>query len=246
MPAETLEALAIQFTPVHGDVPANLQHIDRIISAIDPAEAHHRLIVLPEMCSTGYIFSSQEAIKPLTENRDGPTFHFFSGLARKQNAWLVYGFAEQHEGLLYNTQNIIDPQGSLKATYRKVHLFDADLPWATPGSAFMNIETPFGRIGPGICMDLNFDDFIDYHIDAGTDIICFSANWLDEGHDIGPYWKMRIYPFPGLFIAADRSGKESGTEFIGSSMLLLNGEILSRCGKELTAVQRCILSITRR
>lgn len=240
----TLEAISLQYSPTHGDVPANLQHIAGILSELAPAASDHRLIVLPEMCTTGYIFSSPDAIRPLAEERDGATFQLFSGLAQKLNTWMVYGFAEEHEGMLYNSQNIIDTQGVLKATYRKVHLFDADLPWATPGDTYMTVKTPFGRIGTGICMDLNFDDFIDYHLEAGTDIICFSANWLDEGHDIEPYWKMRIYPFPGLVIAADRSGEEHGTAFIGSSMLLLNGETLTRCGKEHNALLRYRLRIS--
>ena len=69
-------------------------------------------------------------IAALTSSRlqpaTGPSFLVASALAREMKLAVVYGFGEQAEGMVYNSVNLIRPDGSLGLTYRKAHLWGAD------------------------------------------------------------------------------------------------------------------------
>ena len=218
-------AAAIQFTPEKGQVVLNRERISELCDLLFAKKEDVRLIVLPEMCATGYIFTDSKDVFPLCEEAEGETFKFFSGICAKHKCFMAYGFPEKSGENLYNSQNLISPEGSLLATYRKVNLYEADTFWAKEGDSYLHVDTEIGRLGMGICMDLNFDGFTQYHISNGTDIILFSTNWLFEGVLIHPYWQMRLKGFSRRLIAANRCGGEDGVEFCGWSAVIENGEI---------------------
>lgn len=69
------------------------------------------------------------------------------------------------DGKVYNTCVAYGPDGSLLARHRKMHLFDIDIPGRitfkesdtlTGGSDLATFDTPYGRVGLGICYDVRF------------------------------------------------------------------------------------------
>ena len=222
----TFRSATVQFKPEWGNPAANRKQIAEIVAQC--ASQNVQLVVLPEMCVSGYVFSGRDEILPYCEENEGESFVFFSNLAKQMEMFLVYGFAERDGEALYNSQNLIAPTGERLATYRKTHLYKADETWATPGdTGFLAVDTGLGRLGLGICMDLNFDDFVRFHKRQKTDIICFSACWLDEGLEIRHYWLYRLYGYENGILIANSYGEEHGTHFRGESCIINRGEVIA-------------------
>lgn len=219
---------AIQYRPPINDKDRAVKELSQLIDAAE----HSDIIVLPEMATTGYVWPSRDKISLLAEVSSGSTFEFLSRKAVQTKSWIVYGYAEKHGQSLYNSAVILTPDGKLCANYRKVHLFDTDIIWATPGNSRITIDSAFGNISPGICMDLNDDGFLEYINHSNTAVIPFPTGWLDEGLDVHWYWQNRLCDFSGLFIAANRWGCEHGIPFYGRSAIIHNGTVVAEAPHE--------------
>jgi len=214
-----LRVAAIQFRPPKGDVPAAraalLAHID------EAAAAGARLIVCPELATTGYVWRSATHILPHTERAHGATFAALAAAAARHRAWVVCGFAERgDDGGLYNAAMVVGPDGALVATYRKVLLFELDETWATPGTARVSVDVDDRRMAPAICMDLNDDRFVDFVQTHGHQVIPFCTNWLEQGFDVVPYWRFRLRYLSVALIAANSWGDDEEVTFCGRSAIL--------------------------
>jgi len=212
-----MKCAIIQFKPEKGLGNVNYNRIIQICEAAISEGA--QLLHLPEMCLVGYIWPNRAALEDHLEPKEGKTFQLFAKFCKSHQVYLAYGFAEiDEQGRAYNSQNLIGPEGNLLAHYRKRHLFNADLAWASPGNLpFQTVETPLGRIGLGICMDLNFDDFVQHHFDQGTEILLLAVNWLDEGGIVQNYWTYRLHPYRGHCLIANSYGSDGSFVFCGRS-----------------------------
>lgn len=117
-----------------------------------------QLIVFPELAVTGY--QCGENFKDLAETAtiDSTSLKKMSALAKEFHVHIVYGMAEKEEDILYNSQFFLDDTGVLLGTYRKVHLFDFEKNYFTPGDQFKVFDTKIGRIGLFICYDAFFPE----------------------------------------------------------------------------------------
>jgi omega-amidase len=89
--------------------------------------------------------------------------------ARECSIYLVGGSIPERgaDGKVYNTCVVVNPDGEIVARHRKMHLFDIDVPGRitfkesdtlTAGDSFTTFDTPYGRVGVGICYDLRFPE----------------------------------------------------------------------------------------
>jgi predicted amidohydrolase len=215
-----MEFAAVQFKAVKGDWTASAEKLTSLIAEQATGAA---LIVCPEMALTGYVFADKESARAVAElSTEGPTFDLASEIARKQMAYVVLGYPEATpDGRLYNSAMILGPSGDLVFNYRKRLLYDADRTWALPGDTpYPLIDTPFGRMTCGICMDLNDGRFVDFLFDSGAELIAFPTNWLDQGFDVLEYWRWRLAGHPSWLIAGNTYGVEDGIAFRGRSAIL--------------------------
>jgi predicted amidohydrolase len=207
------------------------------------------LVVFPEMATSGYVWSNAAEVLPHAELRRGPTFRALSERARHHGAWVVCGLPERFHppGMrepsgrpavrLYNSALVLSPDGALATCYRKVLLFEADETWAEPGWRRAVCPTPFGRLAPGICMDLNDPRFIRHLFQGRADVLAFCTNWVDEGVDVHPYWAGRLAGWPGWTVAANTYGVDRGVRFSGRSAILApGGRVVATTGAEGDAV----------
>ena len=92
-------------------------------TALVRAQAGADLVVLPELwVQGGFAFRTfAETAEPL----DGPLVSTLGAAARDLGAWLHGGSIVERadDGRLFNTSLLFRPDGSLAATYRKLHLF---------------------------------------------------------------------------------------------------------------------------
>lgn len=178
----------IQFSPdmafSAGDVRKNMSRSKALIE--DAIDLGSEFIVLPELCFTGYTFLSQVEAALVSEPTDGPTYEFISSFAVKGKCYISYGFVESDEkGVLYNSVNLVSPDGIIVSTFRKVNLWGNDFLWAKPGEESSSVvETPMGKTAVIICRDLrdkspSYSDVKDV-VDE-VDFVMASVNWGKGG-----------------------------------------------------------------
>lgn len=110
----------LQMRPRFGDVEHNLRSIERRLARLREAT-----VVLPELCTTGYLFESKGEALSLAEPADGASVQRLKRLARGQRLTLCFGFAERDGRRVYNSAATISPSGRTHV-YRKAHLFDRE------------------------------------------------------------------------------------------------------------------------
>ncbi|GII59364.1 hypothetical protein Pth03_77530 [Planotetraspora thailandica] len=136
-----------------------------------------RLVVLPELVNSGYVFAGAAEARTLAEPADGPTVSEWVRLARAHDLIIVGGFCELLDGRLHNSQAMVDA-GGLRAVYRKAHLWDAEQDVFVPGDGPAPVvDTDFGRIAMMVCYDLEFPEWVRSVGLAGADLLAVSTNW---------------------------------------------------------------------
>lgn len=216
----------IQMEPVVGDKDRNLA---RSLEMIDEAAGQGaRLIVLPELANSGYVFTSRdEAIALAEEIPSGPTTTAWAAAAARHGAWIVAGIAEKAGDRLYNSSVLIGPEGVI-GTFRKVHLWNEENLFFEPGDlGFPVFHTPIGRLGMLICYDSWFPEAYRLCALQGADIVCVPTNWVPiPGQDpdreaMANILCMGSAHSNSVFVAAaNRVGTERGQPFIGQSLIV--------------------------
>ncbi|MEU6648639.1 nitrilase-related carbon-nitrogen hydrolase [Streptomyces sp. NPDC046900] len=142
------------------------------------AEAGAKVVVLPELSNSGYVFRDAAEASSLAEPLDGPTVTGWIALARRHRLIVVGGLCERDEdGLIRNSAVLVDPQG-LRAVYRKAHLFGDEHQFFVPGAELPPvIDTSVGRIGLLVCYDQEFPEWVRTLALGGADLLCVPVNW---------------------------------------------------------------------
>ncbi|MEC7984730.1 MAG: carbon-nitrogen hydrolase family protein, partial [Myxococcota bacterium] len=102
---------AIQYKPPKGQPQIAIVELSTLIK--EACEAGAKIIVCPEMATTGYIWDSPEQILPHAETADGPLFQCLSSLSNQYGVWIVCGYAEREGQELYNSALVLRPDGTL-------------------------------------------------------------------------------------------------------------------------------------
>lgn len=166
-----------QFRPLFGKVSRNLL---KVTNALRGAEAD--LIVLPELPFTGYLFRDRAEMAALAEDvSDSPTVAALTALCRERRFHIVTGFTEKNRGRYYNSALLIGRDGVI-ATYRKLHLFNEEKQWFSPGDLPLRTYTVQGaRIGMMVCFDWAFPEVCRALAVQGAEVVCHPSN-LVLGH----------------------------------------------------------------
>lgn len=210
---------AIQFDPVLGEKDNN---ISRLLHLTKEAAQHGaRLIVHPELATTGYCWLSREEVAPYVEPVPGPTTDRFAQLAAQYDCYIATSLPEVDPAtnVYYNCMALIGPAG-LIGVYRKIHSYISEPRWARDGDlGFPVWDTPLGRLAGIICMDADFFEAARIPALHGADVLLFPTNWLEEKCP-GKSWMARAFENGVYFIAANRCGLERTVQFSGGSCVL--------------------------
>lgn len=126
------------------------------------------MLCFPE--SFSFIGANDGDSVKIAEPLDGPIMQQYQSLARESKIWLsLGGFQEKgsEEAHICNTHVVIDEAGNIRSTYRKIHLFDVDVPggrsykessFTEPGKEIVALDSPVGRLGLTVCYDLRFPE----------------------------------------------------------------------------------------
>ena len=131
--------------------------IDRIRQA---AEKGAQIVCLQELFRSQYFCQRQDpSLFDLAEPIPGPTTERLARVARDTGTVIVASMFERRAaGVYHNTAAVLDADGTLLGTYRKMHIPDDPLYYEkyyfTPGDlGFRAFDTKFGRIGVLVCWD---------------------------------------------------------------------------------------------
>lgn len=210
---------AIQYEPTLGEKEKNITDLLQFVE--EAAQRNARLIVLPEMATTGYCWESRSEIAPYVEPIPGPTTDRFQQLAAQYDCYITVSLAEVDPttDVYYNSLALIGPH-NLIGTYRKIHSYISEPRWARDGDLDMPVwETPLGRLSGLICQDASFFEAARIPALRKADVLLFPTNWLEEKCP-SSWWMARAFENGVYFIVADRYGIERGVQFSGGSCVI--------------------------
>lgn len=212
------------------DSKANLAAAEALLERAAAGGAD--LAVLPEYVD----YLGPAAGLPEPEPVDGEVGSFFAGVARRLGIWLVAG--SFHEAgpdpeHTWNTSLVFDRSGSLAASYRKIHLYDVEIPGrvsyresasVAPGVQPVVVDVEGLRVGLSICYDLRFPEL--YRLlatDGGAQLLVVPAAFMmHTGRD---HWEVllraRAIENQCFVAAAGQTGDhEPGRTCFGRSMVV--------------------------
>lgn len=229
----------------------------RVRAALGAAvDAGARIVVLPELANSGYVFRSLAEARDAATPADGALLRGWAQEAARGDAVVVGGFCELGEdGRLFNSAAVVDRDGVL-AVYRKLHLWNDEASWFTPGSEPAPVvATRHGRIGVGVCYDIEFPELTRGLALAGAELIALPTNWPRQADPVGEAPMLHLLAratayLSRVFVAVcDRGGEERGLGFQGGSVIAAaDGAVLAATTPRATAqtlLAECDLNTAR-
>jgi deaminated glutathione amidase len=197
MTEQRVMAAVVQMTST-ADVERNLASAEILVRRA--ASLGARFVSLPE----NFVFLRSEG-EPIVEAQalDGTWVRRMSGLARELGITLLLGslpekIANDHQRV-HNTSVLLGPDGATIAVYRKIHLFDIDLPGmehlkesraVRAGEDPVVAQAPFGPVGLTICYDLRFPELYRALVRAGARILAVPSAFTERtGKD---HWEVLL------------------------------------------------------
>lgn len=200
------------------DPAASVRRARDVIAAAARLKA--RLVILPEMCTTGFTMEGDRWAEVL--GATGSANEAVAAAAREHHVWVLSGLAlrETSPSRLVNAAVLFDPTGSIAAVYRKQRLFaysgEHEVYAAGDASVVVTIEGT--RVGLFVCFDLRFPELfraVAPEIDAAIVI----ANWPERRR---PHWdvltRARAIENQCYVVAVNRTGIGDGVEYDGGSV----------------------------
>lgn len=214
---------------MHPEVGQNAKNLQRSLELCkEAADEGANLLVLPELCNSGYVFETrQEAREAAEDIPTGPSATAWTTFCRDQGTYLVAGVCERAGERLFNSSIVIGPEGYI-GTFRKVHLWNRENLFFEPGDlGFPVFDTAIGRLATFICYDGWFPESYRACALQGADIICIPTNWVPiPGQAQGApamatvLAQANAHSNSVYIAAADRVGTEREQPFNGQSVIV--------------------------
>jgi predicted amidohydrolase len=205
----------VQFAPTLGDVGNTIRTLEKLLAGVGPVE----LLVLPELCNSGYNFESLEQARATAEPvGEGLFVRFLEALCAARGCYVVSGLNERDGDRLYNSAVLVGPEGYV-GRYRKLHLFLHEKDFFEPGDAGLPVfDVGACRLGMLVCFDWIFPEAWRALALQGADIICHPSNLVLPG------LAQRAVPIHALtnrvyVVTANRIGTERDLTFTGLSTI---------------------------
>ncbi|MGB8516604.1 MAG: carbon-nitrogen hydrolase family protein [Gallionella sp.] len=211
------------------NVTGNLGEARRLIAKA--VEQGARLVVLPEFFAIMGL-NEMDKVKVREQPGQGQIQDFLSETARHFKIWLVGGsipLAASTPDKVLNSCLVFDEHGKQVARYDKIHLFNLELcnenyheaKTIEPGDKVVVVDSPFGRIGLGICYDLRFPEL--FRAMKNVDIIVLPSAFTETTGKM--HWEVlvraRAVENLAYVIASAQGGYHvNGRETHGNSMVV--------------------------
>ncbi|XP_055632559.1 omega-amidase NIT2 [Toxorhynchites rutilus septentrionalis] len=165
--------------------PNKSENVANALSKIRSAAKDNgaRVVALPECFNSPY--GTQHFAQYAEEIPSGETSCSLSAVAKELGIYLIGGTIPEKsnaENKIYNTCTVWSPEGSLIATYRKIHLFDINIPGGitfresdvlTGGDKLAVVPIDGAKVGIGICYDMRFEELARLYRNQGCDMLIY-------------------------------------------------------------------------
>ncbi len=235
---QRIKAAVVQ-TRATEDIDHNLQRAEALIRAAAADGA--QFIALPENAAWLRISSPTNVGEPL----DGRIVTFFANLASSVAAAILLGSYQEtcpDTHRVYNTSVLLGPDGALVASYRKIHLFDIDIPGqvsfkesanVVPGADVVTADLLGARWGLSICYDLRFPELYRKLRDKDCDVLLVPAAFTAQtGKD---HWEVllraRAIENQCWLLAPGQWGHHGGPRLSHGHSMIIDpwGHVVARC-----------------
>jgi deaminated glutathione amidase len=192
----SVRAAVVQMTST-ADVARNLDTAVRLVA--EAAARGATFVGLPE--NFAFLRSEGEPV-PDAQRLDGPWVSRMGEEARRHRVTLLLGSLPEAipgETRVHNTSVLLGPDGGTLAVYRKIHLFDIDLPGmehlkesrsVAPGRDLVVADAPFGKLGLSICYDLRFPELYRSLARSGARVLAVPSAFTERtGKD---HWEVLL------------------------------------------------------
>ncbi len=218
----------LQIRVKFGEVKANVKKAVTLLGKVSDAT-----IVLPELFNTGYLFKNQKEVNSLAEPLvRSYTVSEMKKIAKKRNLHLVFGMAEKKGRTVYNSAVYVSPKGKVES-YQKLHLFDREKLFFTPGRSLKTVTTPETKIGLMVCFDWIMPEVARCLALKGVGIIAHPSNlvlpWGQQAMKIRCI-ENRVFAITANRIGTERRGTLNLTFTGGSQIVGPDGEVLVSAG----------------
>jgi len=227
-----MQIASIQFKVIEESKEKALEHASQMMRQCRGSD----LILLPELWNIG--FMSFDRYRKEAETQEGPTLTLLQTLAKELSCHVLTGsFVERKDDRFYNSSFLLNPEGEILGSYRKIHLFtyhsqEAEI--LTPGPSITVIPTEFGNFGLATCYDLRFPELFRKMLDQGADIFLVSSAWPYPRLE---HWlllnRTRALENLSYLISSNCVGINRGKQFLGHSLVVdPMGQIVGGSGDE--------------
>ncbi|MDR2108745.1 MAG: N-carbamoylputrescine amidase [Coriobacteriales bacterium] len=215
-----------------------------------------QIVLLQELFETDYFcqqadVSAFDLALPIDQN---PALRALKKLARELRLVIPVSLFERSGPSCFNSLVLLGPDGSVIGTYRKSHIPDgpgyAEKFFFDPGDTGFKVwDTPYGRLGCGICWDQWFPEAARIMALKGAELLLYptaiGSEPLEPNYDSRPHWQtcMQGHAAANMvpLLASNRVGSEcQGTgsiTFYGSSFIADEcGQVVAQAPREGRAV----------
>lgn len=213
----------VQFDTKSGYPDINIKRSEEFIQ--EAKEAGSSLVCFPEMWTCGFdwtYITSQKVIH-------NKTIDILRDLSSKYKIWLngSLPYVDEH-GNVFNTSILFSPEGSIKSSYSKIHLFKIieEHKYLSAGNSISILDTPWGKTGFAVCYDIRFPELFRLYALNGVEVVIVCAAFPKSRIN---HWRTlataRAIENQMYIIAVNRVGYEINTnggltEFGGNSMIV--------------------------
>lgn len=247
-------------------------NLEKTVAGIrDAADKGAQLILLQELHTSLYFCQVEDTAEfDLAESIPGPTTSLLGELAAELKVVIVASLFERRAaGLYHNTAVVLENDGSIAGTYRKMHIPDDpgyyEKFYFTPGDlGFTPIDTSVGRLGVLVCWDQWYPEAARLMALAGAELLLYptAIGWdprdekdeqerqreawvtVQRGHAVANGLPLLACNRTGH--ESDPSGQSPGAQFWGTSFITgPQGEFLAQASVEEETVLMCDLNMSR-
>ncbi|XP_074855562.1 omega-amidase NIT2 [Carettochelys insculpta] len=206
-----------------------------------------KIVALPECFNSPY---GARYFREYAEKIPGESTQKLSEVAKECGIYLIGGsIPEEDAGKLYNTCAVFGPDGAMVAKHRKIHLFDINVPGKirfqesetlSPGDSFSVFDTPYCKVGLGICYDMRFAELAQIYTQKGCQLLVYPgafnmttgpAHWelLQRGRAVDNQ----------VYVATASPARDEKASYVAwghSTVVNPWGEVIAKAGTEETVV----------
>lgn len=237
-----LAVVQLQVSSVKAD---NLSRVRRLVK--EAAGQGSKVVLLPECFNSPY---GTSYFSTYAEKIPGESTQVLSEVAKENKLYLVGGsIPEEDGGRLYNSCAVFGPEGEMIVKHRKIHLFDIDVPGKirfqesetlSPGNSLSTFDTPFCKVGVGICYDMRFAELAQLYSRKGCRLLVYPgafnmttgpAHWelLQRGRAVDNQ----------VYVATASPARDEAASYVAwghSTVVNPWGEVIAKAGPEETVI----------